>query len=217
MNVVIQCAAGKSPNSGYFQIDSQRKVCFVAQPDSAPPVAGVTYARPDDSVLGKSYRQYLLEYNQTGQNPWKLLPAWQLYQNAAYSKLVERVGLKNLFILSAGWGLISAEFLTPYYDITFSNAAEKYKKRSKKDSYADFNMLPRATHDDLVFFGAKDYLPLFKALSSKYLGRKFVFFNSKIAPELPGCRMIKFETRTRTNWHYECVNSFVNGTIHLLN
>ena len=49
-----------------------------------------------------------------------LLPAWQLYENPVYELLKNHCGLKRLYILSAGWGLITAGFLTPCYDITFT-------------------------------------------------------------------------------------------------
>ena len=59
----------------------------------------------------------------------------------------------NTYILSAGWGLINSEFLTPYYDITFSAAADNYKRRRKADTYRDFCMLPEDVDELIVFFG----------------------------------------------------------------
>ena len=40
-------------------------------------------------------------------------------------------GLDRLYILSAGWGLIPGDFLTPNYDITFSAAqnVQRFKRR----------------------------------------------------------------------------------------
>jgi hypothetical protein len=52
------------------------------------------------------------------------MPAFQLYQNEAYRRLADKVGTQKLYILSAGWGLIGAMFLTPSYDITFTAQAE---------------------------------------------------------------------------------------------
>jgi len=40
-------------------------------------------------------------------NPLGLCPAYQLYENKTYGRLAARFGLGNLFILSAGWGLIA--------------------------------------------------------------------------------------------------------------
>lgn len=211
MIIIIQCAATKSPNAGYFHDKPGVKVAFVAHPDIAPPVPGLNYAKPDDMCREKTYRQRLLDYNESGRNPWSLLPAWQLYQNQVYSRLFETVRSQCLFILSAGWGLIPAEFLTPYYDITFSNSAEKYKKRGKRDEYQDLNLLPPQSEEELVFFGGKDYLPFFDRLTASHPGRRTVYFNSNKRPEIANCSLIQFETRTRTNWHYKCANAFITG------
>jgi hypothetical protein len=121
--------------------------------------------------------------------------------------------LGNLFILSAGWGLIAADFLTPYYDITFSQSAEGYKRRRKSDRYDDFRMLPHDTDEDIVFFGGKDYLPLFCSLTSAIRTTKTVFYNSAQRPQVTGCALKRFDTTTRTNWHYECANAFLDGAV----
>ena len=50
------------------------------------------------------------------------------------SRMVNRFGLDSVFILSAGWGLIPARFLTPAYDITFSQVPkpERWKRRLQR-------------------------------------------------------------------------------------
>jgi len=68
---------------------------------------------------------------------------------------VTRFGVKNVYILSAGWGLICADFLTPAYDITFSPSAAPYKRRRKTDRYEDFRMLPDKAEREIVFFGGQ--------------------------------------------------------------
>jgi hypothetical protein len=113
MIVVIQCAAIKRPNAGYVLTSDGRRVCFVANPSLAPP-GDVIYARPDDpSDIGATWRELLLQYNQSSAaNPLRLARAFELYENAVYRRLAARVGIDNLYILSAGWGLIAASFLT---------------------------------------------------------------------------------------------------------
>jgi len=54
-----------------------------------------------------------------------------------------------------------------------------------------------------VFFGGKDYLPLFCSLTDTLRSKKIVFFNSASVPRFSGCTLKRFETTTRTNWHYE--------------
>lgn len=215
MKIVIQCAAKKMPDAGYMINKNGVSILFVANPDAAPPSNEVVYARPDDIAdAGKSWRDILLNYNkQPHNNRLDLYPAFHLYMNATYRALVKKYQAENVYILSAGWGLIGSEFLTPKYDITFSPKADSYKRRRKQDIYYDFQMLPRHCNDDLIFFGGKDYLPLFCKLSSNYAGKKFVFYNAKIKPDAPGCELIRYHTSTRTNWHYECAKALLSGKV----
>jgi hypothetical protein len=218
MRIVIQCAATKAPHAGSLPSEDGRRVLFVADPANAPPRSNIIYARPDDEAgSGRTWRQILLDYNtvQTG-NPSGLLPAYQLYRNQVYERLVSKFGPSKVFVLSAGWGLVSAHFLLPDYDITFSPAAPLFKRRRKSDSYRDFCMLPNDP-DDVAFIGGKDYLPLFSALTDDVRAPKIVFFNSSLAPKLPiGYQPIRYATATRTNWHYECANDLIEGRFHAL-
>jgi hypothetical protein len=66
-----------------------------------------------------------------------------------------------------------------------------------------------------VFFGGKDYVPLFAELSKAVVTSKTVFYNSKEPPTAPGCLRQRFDTATRTNWHYECARAFIAGDISL--
>lgn len=214
MIAVIQCAASKQPDPGRLTMRDGRSVLFVADPDNAPRDECVVYARPDDpSDTGVSWRAVLLAYNKKPENPFRLLPAWQLYDDPAYGRLVRKCGVGNVYVLSAGWGLIRADFLTPDYDITFSyvKPENRYKRRRKADSYDDFCMLPQDTRVPIVFFGGKGYLPLFESLTSSIRAPKTVFYNSAAAPEMPGYLLKRFETSRRTNWQYECAAAFVAG------
>jgi hypothetical protein len=212
---LIQCAAKKRDDAGHLRTKDGTPVLFVADPDKAPAKAGYVYARPDNiSGDDKSWRDILLGYNRApGNNPLGLLPAFELYGNDAYRRLAERVGVENLFILSAGWGLIAAAFLTPCYDITFNAQAEPYKRRRKTNPYRDLRMAPKDTNQPIVFFGGKDYLPLFRELTDGVLSPRTVFFNSATVPQIPGGVAVRFQTTTRTNWRYECVNAFLRREI----
>jgi hypothetical protein len=61
----------------------------------------------------------------------------------------------------------------------------------------------------------KEYLGLFCSVTGGLLGKKVVFYNSSKTPAANGCLLRRFETATRTNWHYECANAFLQGAIHL--
>jgi hypothetical protein len=211
--VVIQCAAKKQPDAGCLRTADGKKVFFVANPEAAPKREEFFYARPDDpSGKGLTWRELLLEYNaNSDNNQLGLCQAYELYQNPTYQLMVDRFGVEKVFILSAGWGLIKASFLTSNYDITFSASADAYKRRRKSDFYLDFCQLPEGSDEDLYFFGGKDYVPLFCKLTETHKGERTIFFNSIKQPDAPGCILKKFPTKTRTNWHYECAKAFFKG------
>jgi len=213
---VIQCASRKRANAAYMQTPGGQRVTFVANPRRAPASNETVYAHPDDeSDYGGSWRDALRKYNENpASNPFRLLPAWRLYDSTTYGRLVDRFGVGNVFILSAGWGLIRGDFLTPYYDITFSASADPWKRRRQNDRYRDFTM-PDSSCEEIVFFGGKEYLPLFCRLTQNAGGQRIVFYNSSRIPDAPGCTLRRFETRTRTNWHYECASAFTSGYLNL--
>lgn len=213
MIVVIQCAATKDEKAGKLRAADGKPVLFVADPARAPQSSEMRYARPDDlSDYGASWRELLLRYNERQDgNPFGLLPAIDLYENSVYHRLSDAFGMEDTFILSAGWGLISGSFLTPDYDITFSQSADPYKRRRRSDLYRDLCQLPADTNETIFFFGGKDYVPLFVALTKDISAPKTVFYNSAQAPVAPGCTLQRFETTTRTNWHYECANAFIRS------
>src|ERR1700729_1347462 len=112
MMVVIQCAASKRAGAGHLVSGSGKPFVFVAEPQDPPADRAHVYPRPDDpSGEGTSWRQALVKYNEEARaNPLCLYPAWQLYENKTYGRLVDRLGLQKVYILSAGWGLIRADF-----------------------------------------------------------------------------------------------------------
>jgi hypothetical protein len=212
--VVIQCA-GRKRAAGHLRTREGKPVLFVADPAPAPTSDSCIYARPDDaSDHGGSWREVLVRYNEApGNNPLSLLPAFELYERDTYRAFVKRFGIDKTYILSAGWGLIPASFLTPYYDITFKANADDWKRRRKKDAYSDLSMIPADTDEEIVFLGGKDYLPLFTRLTAPARSARTVFYNSATLPDAPDCRLVRFSTRTRTNWHYECADALVRGEL----
>ncbi len=215
MKVVIQCASSKEPGAGYFRAPNGRRVGFVAHPEVAVPDDRLL-ARPDDPVpdVSGTWRGLVAAYDASpGGNPYGLHPAFRLYSNPCYAALVARFGTGKVLILSAGWGLIRSDFLTPQYDITFSNAAHPSRKRRAGDRYEDFCHLPADADGPVVFFGGKDYLPLFRRLTRAVRAERVVFYNSGVRPQVPCCRLVRYETAMRTNWHYACAADFAAGRI----
>jgi hypothetical protein len=213
--VVIQCAGKKRKNAGCLKTKGGRPVSFVAHPELAPPAASCVYARPDDaSDAGGTWRDQLLAYNASpGNNPLGLLPAFELYENEIYRALVKQFGIGNTYILSAGWGLIEAAFLTPTYNITFSSQADRAVRRRKRDVFCDFSRLPAETTEQVVCCASKEYVPLFADLTGNVRGERIVFYNSATPPSAPGCKLERFKTRARTNWQYQCAAALIRGTL----
>jgi hypothetical protein len=211
MVAVIQSAAGRQPHAGHMETRDGRRVLFVADPSQAPSEPGVCHARPDAiSNFCATWRKLVLGYNENPRNnPLGLLPAYALYPDEIYTRLVEQLGPNKVYILSAGWGLIKASFLTPNYDITFSADAEPFRQRKSTDDYADFCMLPANSDEDLYFFGGEEYVPLFCRLTAAHRGRRIVFHQSARPPAAPGCTVRKFESSTTTHWHHECATAFL--------
>ena len=214
MIFVIQCAGSKQNGAGTLRRADGSPVMFVARPEEMPDHREYVYAHPDDMAeSGVSWREELVEYNRNpGSNPFNLLPAWQLYRNPAYSRLVRAYGSDRVYILSAGWGLINADFLTPAYDITFAASGERGIRRNKSARFKDLCQFPEASTEPIVFFGGRNYVPLFCELTQALDCRKIVFYNSSNL-RAPGCQLQRFETTVRTNWHYQCANQFIDGLI----
>lgn len=228
MKIVISCAGSKvtcvKPN-GYMQTKEGKPVMFVAQPLFAPKCDNVIYKAPDDlSDAGQvSWRTRLQEYNQaysknSEDNQWKLCPAYRLYKpnksenySDIYRALKEKFGV-NMYILSAGWGLIRADFLTPQYKITFNRQADRCERRKfvRTDSY--FNQLLDDSDGPIVFLGGRDYIPLFCWLTEKCYSCRIVYYyqNSK-RPEANGCKTEGFKGEKDRTWYYECAKDFIAG------
>ena len=139
MKIVIQCAGSKHKNAGSFFLKDGRKVTFVADPSFKTSEEVCVYTRPDDreDQTSLTWRERLLEYNvsENRRNPNNLFPAYRLYTNPAYERLVGKFGINKIFILSAGWGLIPSNFLTPLYEITFSSTASPLNRSAAKQAY----------------------------------------------------------------------------------
>lgn len=214
MIIVIQCASRKKADAGQLLHQNGKSVLFVAYPNLAPEIPNIHYAHPDDrSPNGTSWREQLLALNENpDNNSLNLSPAWSLYLPPAYKSLVGKFGKDKVYILSAGWGLISADFLTPAYDITFSASADRYKRRRQKDNYKDLTMLKSDTDEPVIFLGGKDYIPLFCELTSHLPNQRIVIYNSDKVPLAPNCDTLRYNTSARTNWHYQCANAIIDGS-----
>jgi hypothetical protein len=217
MKIVVQCSATKNPlaPSLFF---GKRRVEFVAHPEHHPGTNSNATFRPDDLIPSTllTWRESLAAYNAKGTNPYGLLSAGMLYAQPAYQKLLDYVAAENLYILSAGWGLIRSDYLLPDYDITFSSQCESWKRRKPCDHFQDFAHLTqdRIVEDETVyFFGGKAYLPLYYTLTQALPTRKVVYYRSKSIPENGAFKYIRYDCPGSTNWHYQCIKDFMADKI----
>jgi hypothetical protein len=179
----------------------------------------------DITSLDKMTWRNLIELNSI-QNFLNLRPAYDLYDKN-YNRMDVYTALFKAFqdkfyILSAGWGLINAEFKIPSYDITFSQGQNIDPQiiRLEGDHYNDFNELSKKeSNEDIVFIGSPSYLPSFykltKSLSNR---RKIIFWKKSGTPsEFPApdktYEFIKYQSNNNIAWHYELVtNQFLNAS-----
>ena len=144
------------------------------------------------------------------------MPAWALYKHRRYGELKQKYGEENLYILSAGWGLVRADYRLPYYDITFSSQAEAYKKRKMAEQYNDEMKIPRDTTRPIIFFGSMGYIDLFCALTKNIKAPRHIWFNTDKSPPQKGCALHDYGKHNhKTNWHYACAQDFMMGTIDI--
>lgn len=218
MIIVIQCAKSKLDNAGTLCAQDGRTVRFVAHPELAPYDGHSIYVRPDDQCdRGGSWRQQVSDYNKDpGTNPLNLLPAYQLYRNKVYRELAAKYGLHNVFILSAGWGLIAADFLIPDYDITLNARADVLTRRRMRDKYRDFCMLSNDRDDEIVLFASQSYLPLFVSILQSAANPVTVFYASGTPPVKHGWTLRKYDARSLYTWPYDCAADYSRGNLKLL-
>lgn len=218
MIVVIQCASQKSSRAKPWESKNDVTVRFVGQSKSGE--SSITQCfRPDDlDEAGVSWRERLVRYNlaylRNKNNPLDLIAAGEFYDPPIYSRLNRQFGSKNVYILSAGWGMVRATFLLPDYDITFSKSSQVNvvnRRLSNDNNWIDFNHLAedRREGDKQFYFGGKLYLNLLYKTTMHYNGPKIIFHKGRV-PQRTGYEYRSYATKTRTNWHYEAANAFCN-------
>ena len=213
--VIVQGGEDKAADAGHMVLADGRRVVFVAEPGVAPSDPGMAYRRPDDRADGiQTFRDALVAYNATPEdNPLALLPAWRLYEDDAYRALAEGVGAENVFILSAGWGLIESNFLTPTYDITFSNGVATYKRRRPRDSYNDLRRLPSEGTSRIVFAGGADYIPLFLELTEGITAERIVYHHASRVPLAANAQFVPVESDDTNDWHLQWARDYAAGKV----
>jgi len=196
--IIIQCSGRKKANS-------INGIKFVAQPQE------VNEYHPDDNMdnnIGASWRQYIEAYNEkyqrTGENPYNLCKAGDLYLPNWYQLIIQKYGYSSVYILSAGWGLVRSDYLIPSYNITFALSAPKKNKRNKNITFKDWNQLQCC--DQFSFFGGSSYLNLLYELTSNLKCRKQIHYVSKNIEFKENYIYIEYP-KSFTNWHYQALKA----------
>lgn len=212
--IIIQCSAGKQ--FGGEWIENGKKVKFVANPLVAGnPPAGYVYKKPQDiSTNGKKYIDELVEYNKNNSNPMKLFRAADLYKNETYKQLDLYCDSKgwSFYILSAGWGLIKADYLIPNYDITFTSAAVAYKKKTFHRDTIGINMMDAKQEQSIFCFVGKSYYEILDATTGVAGGKKYLFYLDKNGNKIMNKRgyvTVPFTYHDGYRWNYACAQDFM--------
>lgn len=216
MKIIIQCAGAKQPHANYTGFHQQGQYIeeFLAHPNADH----LHCAHPDFVCAnGITWREQIAQYNEANSatNPQYLSKAYELYVPAAYSNLVAEFEVENVYILSAGWGLIRADYLIPYYDITFSSSAKAHQRRRDNDQYKDFNHLAGNT-EPLIFLGGISYQPLLFQLTKQLDCDIRLVYRSAQTPSLPKNAKARYMTRyfdtpQLINWHYSAANALIQN------
>jgi hypothetical protein len=240
--IVIQCQGRKKEEQKSWRWGSQQ-VIFVADKEKYAHSNGASALvpyEPDDPVSNGStitWRQMFLEYYQTKRKPAVLqeadgLPeAWQLYKDSVYEHLVRHYGKENVFILSAGWGLVNADYRLPPYNITFSTAENtpKYARTSVEKLWQrleplNYNPLCKIANKDttIYFFGSEKYRDLLYYYADPIPAIKVVFYKSKKKPEdrenysfvnVDG-QLKKLDIKlANVRYPYKCAQLFIEGKL----
>lgn len=161
MQIVLPCSKRKKTHAPTFCLDGH-PIRFIANPQQQ---ANLWERAPWDPITHGNKRTWihcLTDYNNAGQlNPEDLgvgvsinganglFCAGTLYAHRIYSDLIQVLGFDNVYILSAGWGLVRADTRLPTYNITFSTQAEQEARISvqgrlenPKCTCSDFANLP---------------------------------------------------------------------------
>ncbi|AMC11912.1 hypothetical protein Lupro_11830 [Lutibacter profundi] len=210
MIIVISCSGSKNGKNLMYR---GNEIYFVSKPNTE----NGNQFRPDDKIPSKqkTWREYV-----NSQENKDLLESYKLYKPWIYKALYMKYN-SDLYILSAGWGIINSEFRIPKYDITFSKRADIISQREKHDIFNDFNHLQNIDpYEKIIFLGGSDYIELFYKLTQDLSNKKIIFYKKKnihretsFLKSDKSYKLIKYNTKASTNWHYSCAKELINGNL----
>jgi hypothetical protein len=217
MKIIISCCDRKN---GELFIHNGEIINFVSHINEFTPNNGMCF-RPDDLIPNENITWRELVAQQAIRND--LLPAFKLYKPEIYNSLFQYYGI-DLFIFSAGWGIVRADYKLPKYNVTFSNGNNIpiYAVRNATDVFYDFNQLEGINENErIIFIAGKDYVLPFCQLTDHLPNEKIIIYkNIEVVNNNPylnnnNFQFIHYQTNRRTNWHYEFANKLINNEIEL--
>ena len=224
--IIIMPCAGSKKDVGHICFHGKR-VSFVANPG----INSSDQFRPDDLIPGLAprltWREAITKYNthqilplgveiqgEEFENGWHLPKACYLYKDPTYQEVAAAIGPENVFILSAGWGLVISTYRIPYYDITFSGSTHLNLRKAKQE-WADYNQFPNTVKEDQCvhsMIGVK-YFRLFNRLFPREVTLRFHHKAGNAPGNFLG-RAWDFQLhpgKLRTNWYYQCARNVTAG------
>ena len=214
MKIIISCCKRKNGNPFMY---NDKTINFVSHVNAGLP-NNALYFHPDNLIPNENitWRNLIAQLND-------ILPAYRLYRPNIYATLFERYG-NDLFIFSAGWGIIRADFRLPKYDVTFSNNNNipVYARRNNNDIFQDFNHLVGIEENEsIVLIAGSNYVIPFCKLTRDLPNKKIIIYkNQNLLNNNPylnnnNFQFIHYQTDRRTNWHYEFAQRLIDNEIEI--
>jgi len=225
MKIVIQCAGAKN--------ESAPSLCLHGNPlkfVGNPRAGALDCICPWDTIPGGNALTWIdcvRAFNNLGNSPAAVFRAMDitpihhedLYQCGAlysphiYEQLLGKFGLVDVYILSAGWGLIRADRFVPNYNVTFSNAqGVPTSARVTPDERAGHPSIDEGIlgTDEIHLFISQKYLAYWNLTFGPQLATRKIILHwykpsvfSTVQVETHDCRGRK------TNWHYTAAQQFL--------
>lgn len=212
MKVILSCCDRKNGTPFFHE---GKEITFISHVKKNLPDG--LHVHPDDSILNNSITWRSIINEQGSRDD--LIPAYELYKPDVYKLLFERYH-DDLFIFSAGWGIVKASFKLPKYNITFSKNKNIpiHARRNHEDFFNDFNQLVGIDENErIILIAGSDYVLPFCHLTKGLPNKKTIIYKSQNLlnnnPYLNdhNYEFIHYQTNTRTNWHYEFAKRLINN------
>lgn len=217
MKIIISCCDRKNGNPFSYNDET---INFVSRVNEVI-LNNTLYFHPDDLIPNENITWRELIAQQEIRDDLPL--AYNLYRPNIYRSLFEQYQ-NDLFIFSAGWGIIRADFRLPKYNVTFSNSQNIpiYARRNNDDIFNDFNhLLGTEENERIVLIAGYDYVLPFCQLTENLPNEKIIIYkNQNLLNNNPylnnnNFQFQHYQTNRRTNWHYEFAQRLINNEIEI--